>query len=422
MRSCAALSWPAEMSPAETQRARTEFVVDLARRLHAYGTSSPRLEGAIMQVAQRLGLQCEAWSNPTGIILSFGGGIGPDGGPENTRVLRLEPGEIDLRKLCAADAIAERVMAGELDVQSGRDGLRALDRRPGRRARALTVFSFGLTSGSVAALLQTGWADIVTAASIGWMIGLLSLVAADRPRLAEAFDAVSALLAALIALAVASFIAPLALKSVLVAAVIVLLPGLTLTIAVAELSSQHLVSGTARFAGAVVVLLKLAFGTVAGLQIGGLLGWQAVEAVPVALPGWVEWVALGCAGYAFAVLFKADRRDIPLVIAAACLAYLATRFAGRALGNEAGVFFAGLLVSALSNLYGRIANRPGAVLRLPGIILLVPGSIGFRSLSSGFERDVLLSIDTGFTLLAVLIALVAGLLFGNLLIPPRGNL
>jgi uncharacterized membrane protein YjjP (DUF1212 family) len=410
------------MSPAETQRARTEFVVDLARRLHAYGTSAQRLEGAIAQVAQRLGLQCEVWSNPTGIIISFGGGVGPDGGPENTRVLRLEPGDVDLRKLCAADAIAEQVMAGELDVQSGRAGLRALDSRPGRRAQALTVFSFGLTSGSVAALLRTDWPDIATAAAIGWMIGLLALYAAGRPRLSEALEAVAALLAALVAVAVASFIAPLALKSVLVAAIIVLLPGLTLTIAVAELSSQHLVSGTARFAGAVVVLLKLAFGTVAGLQIAALLGWQPVEAVPATLPGWVEWVALLCAGYAFAVLFRAHRRDFPLVIGAACTAYLATRFAGQAVGNVAGVFFAGFVVSALSNLYARVANRPGAVVRLPGIILLVPGSIGFRSLSSAFERDVLLSIDTGFTLLAVLISLVAGLLFGNLLIPPRGNL
>jgi uncharacterized membrane protein YjjP (DUF1212 family) len=410
------------MSPIEVQRARTEFVVELARRLHAYGTSAQRLEGAITQVAQRLGLHCEAWVNPTGIIVSFGGGLGTEGGPENTRVLRMPPGDIDLRKLCAADAIAERVLAGELDLASGRAALRALDRPPRRRAQALAVFSFGLTSGSVAALLRTGWPDIVTAALIGWGIGVLYLLAGSRPRLSEALDALSALLATTLAVLVATFIAPLAVKPVIIASLIVLLPGLTLTIAVAELSSQHLVSGTARFAGAVVVLLKLAFGTVAALQITALIGWQPIEPAPAVMPWWIEWVALGCAAYAFAVLFRADWRDYPLVIAAACMAYLASRFGGQAMGNEAGVFFAGLLVSAVSNLYARLANRPGALLRVPGIILLVPGSIGFRTLSSAFERDVLLSIDTGFTLLAMLIALVAGLLFGNLLIPPRRNL
>jgi uncharacterized membrane protein YjjP (DUF1212 family) len=410
------------MNTAATQTARTEFVVDLARRLHAYGTSSQRLEGALVQVAERLGLRCEVWSNPTGIIISFGGGLGEDGGPENTRVLRLEPGSIDLRKLCAADAIAERVLAGQLDVHSGRAELRRLDRRPGWRGNTLTVFSCGLSSAAVAALLHTGWPGVATAAVIGLGIGALSLGAAGSQRLGEALEALAALLAGLVVLAVATFIAPLAVKSVIVASLIVLLPGLTLTVAVAELSGQQLVSGTARFAGAVMVLLKLAFGTVAALQIAQLLGWQAQEALPEMMPGWIQWVALAAAAYSFAVLFRADRRDYPLVIAAAVTGFLATRHAGQWMGNEAGVFFAGLLISAAGNLYARIANRPGAIIRLPGIILLVPGSIGFRSLSSAFERDVMLSLDTGFTLLAILVSLVAGLLFGNLLIPPRRNL
>jgi uncharacterized membrane protein YjjB (DUF3815 family) len=87
-----------------------------------------------------------------------------------------------------------------------------------------------------------------------------------------------------------------------------------------------------------------------------------------------------------------------------------------------GVFFAGFLISALSNVWARWRNRPGALIRVPGIILLVPGSVGFRSLSFMFERDFTLGFDTGITLLTVLVSLVAGLLFGNLLAPPRGNL
>ena len=55
-------------------------------------------------------------------------------------------------------------------------------------------------------------------------------------------------------------------------------------------------------------------------------------------------------------------------------------------------------------------------------ILLVPGSVGFRSLNFVMERDVFLGLDTAFALLSALIALVAGLLFGNLLVPSRRNL
>ena len=45
--------------------ARIDFVVQLASRLHAYGTTAERLEGAITAVAPRIGLRCAAWSNPT---------------------------------------------------------------------------------------------------------------------------------------------------------------------------------------------------------------------------------------------------------------------------------------------------------------------------------------------------------------------
>ena len=402
--------------------ARTEFIVELARRLHLYGTTTQRLENAVVQVSQRLDVQCEILSNPTGIILSFGGSLrSPE--PEITRVLRLPPGDVDLRRLCEADAIAERVLAGRLGVSDGRAALRALDRpSQSRWVAPLTIVSFGLTSASVAALLQTGWAGIATAAGIGWIIGLLSWYGAAHPRVAEAMDAIAALVATVLAAAVASFIAPLAMKSVIVASLIVLLPGLMLTNAVTELSAQQLMAGTARFAGAVAVLLKLTFGTVAAHQLVLLAGWTPVEAIPEAQPAWLEWAALGTASLSFAVLFRAAWRDYPLVMASALMAYLCTRYAGQALGNEAGVFFAGLVVGAASNLYARLANRPGALVRVPGIILLVPGSVGFRSLSFVLERDVFLGLDTGVTLIAVLISLVAGLLFGNLLVPPRHNL
>jgi uncharacterized membrane protein YjjP (DUF1212 family) len=403
--------------------ARIDFVVQLAARLHAYGTTSERLEGAITAVAPRIGLRCAAWSNPTGIILSFGDATRADSLDDTTRVIRLQPGEIDLRKLCQADAIAERLLSGQIDVPDATAALRALDRPAGRRAKALTALSFGLASASVAGLLRSSWADMLTAALIGCLIGVLSVMGGRRPRLAESLDAVAALIAMLLAAAVAAFVVPLSLTNVVVAALIVLLPGMMLTNAVAELTGQHLVSGTARFAGALAVLLKLTFGTVAASHAAALMGWVPQEALAVAAPpAWVEWAALAIGCYAFAVLFKADARDYPLVMASAALGYVVTRFGGQAFGSEAGVFLAGMTMTALGNAYARWANRPGALIRVPGIILLVPGSVGFRSLTFVLERDVALGLDTGFLLVTLLVALVAGLLFGNLLIPARRNL
>lgn len=409
-----------------TFEAQSGFVVEVATRLHAYGTTAQRLEGAVKGVAHRLGLDCEVWSNPTGIILSF---ADPEHGQQRgiTRVLRLEPGEQNLGRLAATDAIAEDVLAGRLDPAAGLAALKALDRPPRRLARQLAALSFGLSAASVAALLGAGGADVVTSGVIGIVIGVLYVLAAGRPRLSEALEAIAALVATLLAAAVATFIEPLSLKTVIVASLIVLMPGLMLTNAVSELSSQQLVSGTTRFAGALMILLKLTFGTVAGMQLVAVLGWKPMEAVPQPLSPVAELAALLVAAYAFAVLFQAARRDYPLVMASVLFGYGLTRLGGEVLGLASGsfaggAFFAGIGVAAASNAYGRWRNRPGALVRVPGIILLVPGSVGFRSLNFVMERDVFLGLDTAFVLLSALIALVAGLLFGNLLVPSRRNL
>ena len=152
--------------------------------------------------------------------------------------------------------------------------------------------------------------------------------------------------------------------------------------------------------------------------------WMA--AAPV-LPEWMPWLALLASSLAFAVLFKAARRDMWLVMASVWLGYAVTRFAAALPGVAdntlpGGVFLSGMVVTAVANLYGHHFNRPGALIRVPGIILLVPGSLGFRSFNFVSERDVMLGLDTAFAVLAALIALVAGILFGNLLVSPRRNL
>ena len=406
--------------------ARAAFVAELASRLHAYGTTAQRLEGAVAGVARRLGLYCEVFSNPTGIILSF---ADPVRGQYDgiTRVLRLDPGEQNLARLAATDAIAEDVLAGRLAPKDGQAALLALDAPAPRRQAVLSALAFGLSAAAVAALLGAGGVDIATAGGIGVLIGVFAVLSSGRPQLFEAQEAIAALVATLLAAAVATFVAPLSLKTVVVSSLIVLMPGLMLTNAVSELASRQLVSGTARFAGAMMILLQLTFGTVAATQIVRLLGWQPQDA-PTVLPSLpAEVGALLVASFAFAVLFRASRRDVLLVMGSALFGYAVTRAGGAWLGMSTGgfaggAFLGGMAVAAVSNLYGRLANRPGALVRVPGIILLVPGSVSFRSLGFVMERDVFLGLDTAFVVVSTLVAIVAGLLFGNLLVPSRRDL
>ncbi|MBL8296991.1 MAG: threonine/serine exporter family protein [Rhodanobacteraceae bacterium] len=402
---------------------RVGFVIALARRLHEYGTAAPRLEEAIGKVSARLGLVCDVLSTPTSIVLSFAEqGNELDAVADITQVIRLAPGEVNLRRLCAVDEIADRVIDGSLDLQTGYRQLLELGRPPSRRTRWLTVLSFGIASASVATLLKASWLDLVVVALLGWLIGLLALGAERRPRLSNSFEAVSALLVTLIATLFSAYVAPLTLNAVVLASLIVLLPGMTLTTAVRELSSQHLVSGVARMAGATATLLKLTFGAVAATQLCRVVGVVSLSEALPSVPLWVEWLGLAAGAFSFAVLFRSAPRDGFIVVGSVLFGYALTRLGGAQFGPEFGVFIAGLGVGAVSNLYATLRQRPGALIREPGIILLVPGSVGFKSLSFVFERDVFLGVDTAFSLITILVSLVAGLLFGDLLVPPRRSL
>ncbi len=403
--------------------ARVDFVVELAGRLHAYGTTAHRLEGAVTAVAGRLGLECGAWSNPTGMILSFGEAGGGRRDRDIVRVVRLSPGETDLYKLGEADRIAEAVMSGALDLEAGHEALRALDRPGGWRGRAMAVFAFGLSAAAVAGLWRLPWLDIATAGVTGLLLGTLDWATHNRPRLKEASDAISAMFAGAIAVAVASFIGPLNLNTVIISSLIVLMPGMALTNAVNELTNQNLVSGTARFAGAMSTILKLAIGMLVALTAAEMIGLQPQIRALRPQPDWVEWGALLLGTYAFAVLFRAHRRDYPLVMLAAAGGYLISRFVGGEWGSTVGVFVAALAMTAAGNAYARWFNRPGALVRLPGLIMLVPGSASLRGLLAVVQGQ---SMEAGqaamLAALNILLALVAGLLFGNILIPTRRNL
>ncbi|MHC1480183.1 threonine/serine exporter family protein [Frateuria aurantia] len=418
---------PERLQPALAPfEARIAFLMALARHLHQYGTSASRLELVITTAGQRLGLEAEVWSSPTAIITSFTEASAGGEAMAQTQVIRLIPGDVDLRRLCEADRIADQVVAGRMALREGMRQLQLLAEPDAWPARLAIIGSYGLAASSVAALLmRSGWADLITAGLVGLMIGTITVLAGSRPRLFAASEAVCALLASLVATLVSAWVAPLSLRSVVLAGLIILMPGMALTTAVREISSQHLVAGVARFGGAVASLLKLTFGTVAGFQLCAMLGIQPQEHAVVPLPSWTSLPALLLGSFSFAISFRTARRDWAVVMGAVMLGYFAARWGGELTVGDAsaplGLFLAGILLGALANVFTKYADRPGILIREPGIILLVPGSAGYRSVSHLLTPSSELGVASGVVLLGMMVSLVAGLMFGDLLVTPRQN-
>ena len=391
------------------------FILRLGKALHTYGYPAPFLESALQRAADRFGLPAQFFSTPTSLFCAFG--------PlerQETFLLRVEPGEVNLGKLARLHRVIGETLAGALAPAAGAVRIEEITGAPPPYGPFLTLLSYGFASGGAALFLGGGMNELAIAGGIGLVTGALALSAAPLWRRARGtFEPVAAALAALLATLAAHVAGPASLYIVILAGLIVLLPGFGFTVAMTELATRHLASGTARIAGAAATFLTIAFGVVVGTRVGEALVGDAGAAPVIAALPWAGWLAMLLSPLAFTVLLRAEPRDAPWILLAGLLAVQAGRLGARFLGAEMAAFAGALAVGLASQLYSRFLQRPAAVTLVPGLLLLVPGSLGYRSVASLVDRDVVLGVETLFRMLFIAIALVAGLLLAFVVAPER---
>lgn len=400
--------------PEETNEHDVAFILELAHGLHAAGTPAHRLETAMSDISARIGLETQFFSTPTAILVGIG-----RSSRQHLSLLRVEPADQGLERLQRLDAVVSEVSRGTLNVAEAVARVREIHHAPRRFGPVVTTLAYVLASACGARFLSGGWREVATASVIGLLVGLLSMLGRTNKAIERVVEPVSALGAAVLAPAAAILLGRMSTLTATIAGVISLLPGLALTTALTELATRHLVAGTTRLAGAMAVFLTLALGVALGHQAVELLPRVAEARHSTPLPAWTEWLALGLAPLASAVQLRAMPKQFAWILFAGALAYLSARAGSRALGPELGAFAAALLLGSVSNLYARLLDRPASVLAVPGILMLVPGSLGFRSMTWLLQQDVVHGLKTLVQMSLVAVALVGGLLFANVIVPPR---
>ncbi len=403
-----------ETTSAGPDRDAVPFILALARALHIFGTPSHQIEDALGQVAARLRLPAQFLATPTSIMIS----AGPKS-DERMHLLRVEPGEQDLGRLTEVQDVVQQVVRGDLSPGSGTARLEAIVTAPPRYGAGLTVIAMGLSSAAASRFLGGGPRELMTAAFIGLIIGLLAAWGARYAPLARLFDPVAAFTASALAGVAAHVVGPQSVYLSTLAGIIILIPGFSLTVAVTELSNRHLVAGTARLFGAFTTFVVIALGVAIGSTLmNTLLGVPAATAPPP-MPAWTEALALLAAPLAFTVLLRAHPRDAGWILLACMIGFAGTRAGSLLLGPELGVFIGAVVVGLAGSFFNAGLGRPAAVLRVPGILLLVPGSVGFRGLTALLDRQVIPGVETAFRMITMAVALAAGLLIASVVAPTR---
>ncbi len=395
-----------------------KFILKLGKMLHKYGSPSFRLEAYLTEIATHFGVHASFISTPTSLSIVLWSDRHED---EYNHSARMQPGELDMNALSLTDELAFELISGNISLAEADKKLDEIDKMPSPYGKRLTAMAFGLSTSAFAMLMGAGWSEIFYAGLLGVMVYFWTLWALRSKRVNLMLEPVASFSVGFIACAINHYSASgFNIWLIILSSLIILVPGLSLTMGLAELSSRNMVSGTVRVMDACMQLFKLYFGAFLGVSLGYQLFGQQELALAETLPFWVNWLGVLMLSVGLVAIFRTRLKHLPWAVASTFIAYGASTWSSAYLENGLGAFVGAFALGVFANAFSRIVNAPSSIVAMHGLIVLVPGSktyIGLNSFISG--QDIIKTDHIGQETFLILMSLVAGLIFANVVMPTR---
>lgn len=386
--------------------------------LHKYGTPAFRLEAYLTEIARHLGVHASFISTPTSLSVVIWSDRHEE---EYSHAARLEPGELNLNALSLTDELANTLLANEITLYEADIRLNKIDNMDSPYNTWITGASYGLSTSAFGMLMGASWSEILWAGLLGFVAYFWVLWSERSKRVTLMLEPVTAFAVAFLACGISQTIDPgINIPLIILSSVIIFVPGLALTMGLAELSSRNMVAGTARVMDALMQLFKLYFGAYIGIATGFSVFGENLYTPAESLPYWSTWLAVVLLGLSLLSIFRTPIKHIPWALASAMIAYSTTALSSDYLPQNLGSFVGAFSLGLFANLFTRIANQPATIVAMHGLIVLVPGSktyIGLNSFISG--QDLVNAEHIGQDVFLIFMSLLAGLIFANVVYPTK---
>lgn len=392
------------------------LILELARSLHACGSPAYELDQNMEQVAASLGRSATFFSTPTALFVTF------DDHVQATRLLRVYPSDTDLRRYAELFELQRSIAEDELSIGDAWRQLQAINAAPDGYPMVANVAAFGISAACVGVLVGGSTAVVASSGGIGLLVGMIVIGLSKLRYQSHLIHVIAGFVASALACFIHAWVMPIHYERTTLSALIVLVPGLYLTISINELATQNLASGSARLAGAMTTLLTLIFGVYMGYGLASSLTVIPPSIVPQTPTIWESFAVTLPIGLSFAVLFRCRYRDIPWLLLSTLVAYGSLRVAGEFVRPFASVWIASVVTGVVSQTLSHRLRLPAAVMLMPGLILLVPGSLGFSGLTEiMLKEDLPNGIRLITTMLLTAVSIVAGLLLTDIVAPKQDS-
>ncbi len=389
------------------------FLRDLGLALHVSGAPAHDLEARLNNIGKRLGVRVEGFAVLTFLALT----VVSDEHVRRVEMLRLPPYDYNMARLIDLEALCRRISSIEdLDAYGFR--LAEIMKQPPPWSGWRFLGMGFLLSASMALLLRGGWVEMFCGGLIGICFVSGYLRFSRVPRLAPAVPFILSALAAMAAQGGGVFFPQQVPFISAVAAIVLLLPGFMLTVAMSELATQNYLAGTGRLVGAFVLLFLMGAGLVIGTQISSVM----LPPLPnpgsfTVMPGWVIWMAIAGLGVSLLAVLQAPFSSVNVSVGSCLLAWAVYSLVAPKMGNVVGAFAGSLVVASTGHLYQYLSKKPAALVKIPGLIALVPGSMGFRGVHALIQQDNAAGVSLISDMLMTGVVLAVGMLLADNILP-----
>lgn len=398
------------------------FLTKLAASYQTFGAPANRVEYNMVLCSEAMGIYASYSSMPTSLTITFGS---PELLGSVTKSLRIEQSLLECGKMYLLDRLIDKIAKDKITLEDARIKLDQILKRPPHYHYISKICATATSSGAAAGIFfEGGWVEITVAFLVGIIVGIIKHIGSKHRNFNRLSDITASIVSSFISTIIGNLIEGTCISSIILGAIVWLLPGLSLTIAIRELATSNMASGTVRLFNAFLTALKLGF----GIAVGSHLPFWIPKSVFATgcdhgLSHWWYILFFVLITISFNVLLDTNSNLWPGLMCTSAISFC-TSYVCKILNVPGDITpsIAAFGVGIAGNLISRFTDVPGVIFIFSGILMLVPGSIGVQSVVKLLNKDMQSGVEVGFQMIVVGLSITVGTFVANLIIIPKRSL
>lgn len=384
-----------------------DLATDLGYRLAMNGAETFRVEESINLVLKTYGLKAESFAIPNCLIVS----IEAEDGQLMTRMRRIGYHGNDLDSVEKYSNLSRRICAEHPDPQTAVKWLKETDTSRIHYSIPLIMLGNFLGASGFAIIFGGSLLDSLCGGFCGLLVGIVGNFM-DRLKANQFFRTITAsFLMSFLAYGFAACGLADNADTVIIGALMLLVPGLLFTNAMRDIIYGDTNSGTNRIVQVFLIAAAIALGTGAAWNLAQSF-WGTPESVPVLDHSFfIQQLAciVGCVG--FSILFNIHFPGGIFCVLGGMIGWGTYLILVALTGDDlVAYFWAAVISAAYSEIIARIRKYPAISYLVVAIFPLIPGASVYYSMNHAVRGDMSGFADTGMHTIAIAGVIAVGIL------------